>query len=134
MPTGYVNAYTNIRVEPAFDPESALMKHCNLATGTYAAGTVIGELTATPGTFKAYLSGASDGSQIPKGILRYGCVVDGSGNISLGDDLGSKTKSIEFYIAGYFQSQDLIGLDANALTVMNGRIVQGTITTGVVKI
>lgn len=131
MPTTYFQSYTNVRLVPAFDPDSALLKHCNLVAGTYAAGTLIGELTATPGTFKAYATGNADGSQLPKGFLAYGCTVDAQGNINLGGDLGGTTKSVEFYISGYFQTQDLVGLDAGAVGALNGLLVSGTVANGV---
>lgn len=133
MPTAPFQTYTNAKVVPAFDPKSALMKHCNLVQGTYAPGTLIGELTATPGTFKAYAAASVDGSEVPCGILPLGCIVDAQGNINLGGDLGGTTKSVEYYIAGYFQTQDLVGLDAEAIAAMNARLVSGTIASGVLK-
>ncbi len=133
MPTVAFDTYTNLRCDPAFWPKEAIMKHCNLLTGTYAAGTVIGEVTATPGTFGAYANANTNGTQNAAGILRYGCVVDGSGNITMGSDIGGTVKSIEYYIGGYFQTQDLVGLDAAAVQDLNGLLVQGTITTGVLK-
>lgn len=133
MPTAAFDTYTNTHLIPAFDPESALMKHCNLATGTYVAGTVIGEVTATPGTFAAYATGNVNGTEQARGILKYGCVVDGSGNITLGNEPAGTVKSVEYYIGGYFQTQDLVGLDVAGVADLNGLLVQGTVTTGVLK-
>jgi len=99
---------------------------------------VLGEVTATPGTFKAYASGASDGSQVPKCILKYAVVVDGSQNYWYGDTSGSSEwgnaqKYGIAYRSGVFNCADLVGFDAGALSAM-GKLKTGSVTTGVVVI
>ena len=65
-----VNAFSNRKLEPMFRPDKVEVNNIKLtASTTYAAGTILGEVTATPGTYKTYASGNSDGSQYPKCIL-----------------------------------------------------------------
>jgi hypothetical protein len=87
-------------------------------------------LTATPGQFKAYASGNADGSQIPKGILQYACTTDGSGNITIANEQGLTQKAVPMYIGGIFKTTELTGLDANAVSVLNGNIVTGVLADG----
>lgn len=139
MPTAAAVTYSGNRLIPLKNPGAARKEHINLVAGTYAKGTVVGEVNATPGTYKAYATGNVDGSQNPTHILEYPCVVDGSGNVWLGDtsgssDRGVSQKSAPAYRNGYFASEDLVGLDAGGLTKLNGRLTQGNLTTGRVMI
>lgn len=142
MPTAPIYTHGMGRLEPFYAADKALEQAVNLAPSlTLAKGTVLGELTATPGTFKAYASGNSDGSQVPKCILRYDAVSDASGNITLGsgpagttEHAGMTVKAVDAFFSGYFKASELVGLDAAGLTAMGGHIVSGSITTGVVVI
>jgi hypothetical protein len=91
----------------------------------------------TPGTYAPYLSGSTDGSQVPKGILRYPCVTDASGNIAFGaagnEEWGQTHKAADMWISGNFRTEDLVGLDANAVSLL-GRLVYGTRTHGVIAL
>lgn len=258
MPTSATNTFTGRSLEPFYDAEDALMINVNLpASVTLAAGTVLGEITGTPGTFKAYsaanvaapvaaatlsdsatagtyqigsywvvytytngvgettispiatvaigtnnhsigvasltplptgatgvkfyaataadgpfynvtpvgatgaattiaappvvtsaqppatntAASANDGSQVAKALLKYACVTDASGNITY-QGSGTAGGALTFlthistpaYIAGTFSCLDLTGLDANALTNLNARLINGTISTGVVRL
>jgi len=97
------------------------------------ASTITG--TAGPaGTYKQYTAVATDGSQIPKVILAYAASTDASGNITYGgQDFGETRKSVPAFISGTFRCEDLSGLDANALTLMAGRLLNGTVGTGTVR-
>jgi hypothetical protein len=97
------------------------------------ASTVTG--TAGPaGTYKAYTAAATDGSQIPKVILAYAASTDASGNITWGgQDFGETRKSVPAYISGTFRTEEIVGLDANAMTVMGARLLNGTIGTGTAR-
>jgi hypothetical protein len=140
MPTAATTTYTALRVDPVYESEDAPLHNVALAASTvYAAGTVLGEVTATPGTFKPYASGNGDGSQVAKAILQYACATDGSGNITLGGAAtggpwGETRLTAPAYFAGIFRCADLTGLDANAVTNLSGHLINGSITTGIVRI
>jgi hypothetical protein len=135
MPTSATNTYSAAaKLQPYIDPENAREIEVNLGNSlTLAKGTLLGEVTATPGVFKAYASGNSDGSQVPKAILSYSVTTDGSGNVTLANDQGVVRKYAPAYYCGTFATGDLVGLDANAITVMGARLVMGTTSSGVVR-
>jgi hypothetical protein len=113
-------------VEPMMDAEEALLAIINVnfpASTTIAAGTVLGPVTATPGTYKAYASGNSDGSQIPAGILRRSVVTDASGNITNFNQWSAPELIAPMYTKGTFLVSELTGLDANAVTVLGGHYI-----------
>lgn len=139
MATSANTRFTGQYLIPAFNPEDALTIDVNLVPSvTLARGTIVGEVTATPGLFKAYATGNSDGSQVPKGILMYDCVTDASGNITFGTTAGAGGNFIgqgytslyaPIYISGAFKTADLIGLDAGAVAALFARFVSGAIGT-----
>jgi hypothetical protein len=93
---------------------------------------------AAAGVLKAYASGNSDGSQIPKGIAQYDMFIDISGNVYLGatsaiSQWGEVRKDAPYYFAGTFDTSLLVGLDANAVTAGGWRLVSGTVTAGVLR-
>lgn len=119
------------RLDPYYEGNEAPVINVNfVATQTLAKGTVLGEITATPGSFKAYASGNGDGSQIPKGILQYACTVDGTGLVTIANEQGLTQKAAPMYIGGIFRTTDLTGLDANAIAVLNGNLVTGVLADG----
>lgn len=90
------------------------------------------------GVYKAYASGNSDGSQVAKGILQYPVTVDASGNISLagtavGGQWGQTGKGAPMFFMGDFPTEELVGLDTNAVTNLGGHLDEGTVTTGVLS-
>jgi hypothetical protein len=105
-------------------------------SGTTIATTTTG-VKVTPGQYKAYASGNTDGSQIPKVILMRDCQSDANGLITesatssqVGGQWGQQYLTTQAYFTGPFQIGELTGLDANAVTVMGGRIVQGNLSDG----
>lgn len=79
------------------------------------AGTVLGMITASQ-QFTGYAVGNSDGSQVAKIILADDA------------DISTGTQVISAYITGIFKQSALIGLDAAAITAMNGRTpIPGTL-------
>lgn len=125
-------------LEPLKNAEDANIDLVQLAVSTvYPAGTVIGEVAATPGVYGAYGSGHVDGTQNPTHILQYTVSTDAAGNIFLATTAVSEWQQINngapAYRNGHFSCADLIGFDANALSKM-GRLVQGTVTAGHVMI
>jgi hypothetical protein len=133
MPTAAYETYTGGPCVPACRPELASVHDVKLANSTtYAKGTVLGELTATPGAFRAYATGASDGTQVPKAVLQYDVVVDGSGNHSWGGVTLLETRTAApAYFAGYFKTLDLTGFDAGASTSAGWRMVNGSVADGI---
>ena len=145
MPSSAQNTYSNNYLVPMYDAEDALCQPVNLPNSvTYAKGTVLGEVTATPGLFKAYASASSDGSQVPKAILQYDCATDSSGNITIGASAGGAAfgvthKSAPAYFAGTFKTAELVqsgagAIDANALSAGGWRLISGSVTDGVVRL
>lgn len=136
MPTSAITTFGAGRVDPIKDPEDANLEVVNLkASTTFAAGTLIGEITASPGTYGPYATGNADGTQNPTHILQYPCVTDASGNITFGagpagtSEWGETYKGAPAYRSGEFSCADLVGLDSGAVTKL-GRLVQGTTTSG----
>lgn len=135
MPTTAVLTWSAGRVDPLKDPDDAHQENVNLKISTtFAAGTIVGEVTATPGTYAPYATGNSDGSQNPVGVLQYPCVTDASGNITIGNaagggEWGQTQKGAPVWMSGEFSCADLVGLDAGAVTKL-GRLIQGTVTSG----
>jgi hypothetical protein len=138
VPTAAKNTFSAQALHPCYRGNDALLIRVRLpASVTYAKGTVLGEITASPGTFKAYASGNVDGSQVAKAILALDCATDGSQNVSFGAAVGGSPwgetePSAPAYISGYFRSTELVGLDANALTNALGRLQSGTVADGII--
>jgi hypothetical protein len=135
MPTSATNTFSaNAKLQPYMDPENAREIEVQLGNSlTLAKGTILGEVTATPGVFKAYASGNVDGSQVAKVILSYGVTTDGSGNVTIANDQGVTRKYAPAYYSGTFATGDLTGLDATSLASL-GHLVMGTTTSGVIRI
>jgi hypothetical protein len=136
MPTTPIATWSGKRVDPYMDPDDALEAAIQLKPSTvYLAGTVLGEIAATPGVFAPYATGASDGSQIPKMILPQDCSTDAAGLITGADaPLGDTRKDVHAFFAGTFRTNDLVGLDAGGLTASGWRLIFGTIANGAVRL
>jgi hypothetical protein len=142
MPTAAANTYTGAGIVPVYAKPEPARHHVKLGNSvSLAAGTVMGELTASPGTFKAYASGNADGSQNPKGILEFACATDGSGNITVGSTTAgaqgftTTAKSCPVFFRGCFSTAELTGLDATALTNSpSWNLKNGTVSSGVVEL
>lgn len=105
-------------------------------TGTTIASTTTGVVVA-PGQFKAYASGNTDGSQIPKCLLMRDCISDANGNITESPTAGQTSGQwgqtclvTDAYYTGVFRIQNLTGLDANAVTVLGAKIILGNLNDG----
>ena len=139
-----VNTFGNQKLEPYYSGTPHVLESVKLpASVTYPRGTLLGELTATPGTFSAYAAANTDGSQFPKAILAYDVSTDASGNALIAGlapfGLLAATPSAPAYFNATFRSEDLKqtgagAIDANAVTGPYMRIISGTIAAGVVKI
>jgi hypothetical protein len=143
MPLNPVDSWGMKRLDPFLEPDEASELPVNLiASTTFVAGTLLGELTATPGTYKPYATGNSDGSQLPKAILRHACVTDVNGNITYGDGPAGvnqdgilpSSRVTDAYYSGIFKTTDIVGLDAGAVTALGARIISGTLANGIIAI
>lgn len=116
------------KLEPYVDPSSARTLAMQFGPNlTIAKGTMIGQITAT-GKGAAYASGNADGSQVNiVGPATYDFVTDANGNVILGGAgsvagiANSIDQTAEVYWKGSFLETELIGLDANAVTVLKAR-------------
>ena len=133
MPNAATDTFGASRVEPAIAPDLAVEDTVPCAASlTIAKGTVLGQITAS-GLFKAYASGNGDGSQTAKVVAMYDFTTDGSGNVFLAHEKSVARKVAPVWIGGYFRTEDLVGLDATAVSGL-GRLVKGDATTGLLKI
>lgn len=139
MPTTAIDTWgMATRLDPIFKPKNLAVLDVAIGPSlTLARGTVLGELSGTPGTFVAYGSGLTNGAQIPKGLLAYGVSTDASGNVTMIGEHKATVKHAPMYMAGsgaYFKTAELVGLDANAVTVMKASQVSGDLTSGIISI
>lgn len=130
------------RLDPVFAPDMSRVLNVapspsttSTVTVTYSKGQIMAEFSATSlaGVYAAYASTATNGLNVPKGLLMYTVSVDSSGNVALAGEFGQTQRGCPMWMPGgaVWRLQELIGLDANALTVMNGTLVQGNLTTNV---
>lgn len=105
-----------------------------------AIATVRGGAAGTAGEYAAYDPDATNGLQVPKGILVYDVQTDASGNITFSDtvgqnggDSGEEAGDVPMYISGYFSCADLTGLDTEAAAAL-GRLVSGNVAAGILHV
>lgn len=138
MPTAPQSTYSAAnRLDPIFNAEEARVMNVALAASTvYPRGTVLGEVTATPGTFKPYATAAVDGSGVAKGILQWGCSTDASGNVTIFPEQGVTQKFAPMYMpgAGYFKTSELVGMDTDAMADLHAALVAGDLTSGIIAL
>jgi hypothetical protein len=92
----------------------------------------LGEVTATPGVCGLQQRQLQrDGSR--QSNFSYSVTTDGSGNITIANELGVTRKSCPAYRKGTFATGDLTGLDAAGVTDL-GRLVIGTTSSGVISV
>lgn len=138
MPTQPTAVWSMARLDPVINPREAMASMIRVALPpnvTYPQGQLLGELTATPGTYKAYVPGvaATDGSQNPTVILQYPCATDVNGNVTNMGEWGFAEPTAPAFTQGYFRAQELTGLDVPAVEKMNGLLTEGSVTTGLFK-
>lgn len=113
----------------------------NSFTGGSSPNTTVATARAgaagTLGTFKAYDNDNTDGSGVAKAILPFAVQTDSAGKITYSDttaqaggEWGETQASVPVYIAGYFHTDDLVGLDSVAVGQM-GRMVVGIPSDGI---
>lgn len=142
MPTTATSTFepaTN-RLDPVFHPELAFVLNVALlapsaGTTVYSKGQILAEYSATAskGVYDRYNSlSTGNGLSVPKGILQYTVTVDSSSNVALAGEFGQTQKGAPMYMPGgaVWNAADLTGLDANAVTVMGGAFIEGSIANG----
>lgn len=121
---------------PALTVTSALT---DTADGVTAAASIAHTTTGkTMGKFTAYNANNTDGSQYPLGVAPANFETDALGRVTYGNvpllpPYFTYDRSVPVYILGFFFTQDLQGLDANAVSLL-GRLVCGTVADGVLYI
>lgn len=138
MPTTHQHIWPmDNRLDPLFNQAGNPLINVKLAPSlTLARGTILGELSgASAGTYAAYASGNTNGTQTPKLILAYESTSDASNNVTMGpaNDQGLTYPYALAYGGGTFKCEDLTGLDANALSVMQAHLLRGTLSAGIVQ-
>jgi hypothetical protein len=125
----------NNQVRPFFNADDEHIINVKLSPSlTIAKGTILGEVSADPGTYAPYASANSNGTQNPKLILTQSVVTDASSNVTRAGEHGATVKHAPAYNPrGTWRTQDLVGLDAGALAALQGALVQGDLTTGLVR-
>ncbi len=133
MPTSAILDFTVGKLEPAFAPDMARTDRFKVKSGTYVKGEVLGFVAAT-GAVGAYATGNSDGTETAAVIAQYNMYRDGT-NVSLTDDgallTGETNTTAPCYICGFFECDELTGLDANGVADMNARVLGANLVSGV---
>lgn len=139
MPTAAFNTFTGKKLVPFINPHlSAVLEIKIAASKTLLAGTIMAEVTATPGVYDAYANGGAGGLAAPKGILMYDATTDASGNITNWSGPYASVPAdinMPMYVAGVFLTTDIVGSPTIITTAMAealpmGKLIQGSATTG----
>lgn len=121
------------------DPRDSTLTWKLKASTTFPQGCVIAEATANPGIAVPWVTGASDGTQIPLGLLKYGCTTDANGGYTIGPFSGVRYDA-PVYVKGTFRTDDLpqSGTGAIGATITTKQpawhIVSGSVTKGLIQI
>lgn len=143
MPTSALYSFTQDVLVPVRNPHLAAEQAVKLkASTTYAKGTILGELSATPGTYDTFVPGAADGTEIPKCILAYAVTTDANGLPTLlGGVFPLPDNNVPAYTRGDFDCAtidtamgDAGTLLAAAIAAANWHLSAGTTTAGIVSI
>lgn len=131
------------RLDPLYDAEDASQLDVNLQGASASIpiiippGAVLGEITATPGLYGLYNDTLSDGSNTARMINRYRTSVLGAAGAAgvitwVGGEWGVGAYSpnaAPAFKSGDFDLARIIGLDANGVADMYGRIIEGAVGT-----
>lgn len=135
--------YTITAAGAMVDMPVPVMTHADSFTGGTTPAAAVAHTTTgrSAGTYAAYASGNSDGTENPRCILKFDCATDASGNITygpsaIGGPWGETYPSVPAYFSGYFDTSLLVGLDSNAVasTSQFGKLISGTVTDGIVDV
>lgn len=141
MPTSPSTTYSSHVLVPALEGEDAPERVYNYAPSDfYPAGLAMAEITATPGTISTYATGNTDGTGVWGGLLnKYDVATDADGNITFGlaatgGPHGETHLGAPCYYAGTFRTQDLSGVDTDAVADAKARIIEGDLTHGLIRL
>lgn len=129
MPVVPVKQLGGLRLDPVDESTPPIIEYVNLPMGSYKAGTILGELTAAPGTFAPYDSDNVDGSETPSLILKYSVTINSNGhaaksNVEDNWIIPLNVIAQAAYATGVFSKADLVGLDQFAIDTL-GRSISG---------
>jgi hypothetical protein len=140
MATTPIHTFSGQKLEPYLSepvPQSVAVRIS--ASKTIARGTVLGQVTSGA-LFEAYSDADSPaGVGVARGIIAYDVISDAASLLTFGTtaasagEFGEKVLSVPMYISGTFRAEDLTGLDANGLADLQGNIVSGTISAGIIR-
>jgi len=132
MATQNVITYVRNELLPCQDPMHArensgqFKPNLNLLPGTVVA------LDSSVNLMAAYVAAGTNGLNVPLGFLRYGVATDANGNIINFDEWGVLEDDAPYYYQGKFYTTELVGFDANAMTVLGAHLIAGTLAAGVI--
>lgn len=122
-------------------PVPAITLGTNSLTGGTTPNATVTQTTTgvvNTGQFTAYVHGNSDGSQVVKGILMYGCTVDALGNSTISAEIPGLTElSVPYYYKGSFRTEELVGLPTLAQMAVDfpGAFVKiGDLSSGILTV
>ena len=106
----------------------------NLTGGTPVFSIAHTTTGATANTATAYVLGG--GTNTAWGFSEYDVATDASGNVTLGQQSGGGPHGEQYlaapiYVSGIFNLSDLVNFDAQALTGLSGKLLAGTVASGV---
>lgn len=104
-------------------------------TGGSTPTATIADTTPGVGPLKAwapYSSGASDGRQTARALLKQGVTIADDGTVSGLTDLDATAAQtvVSAYYCGIFRQSDLSGITAGEITSLGGRILSGALADG----
>jgi hypothetical protein len=122
--------YGGLRLDPSEGSSEPLTEYVNLQEGVYKAGQLLGELTASPGTFAPYNPLNNDGSEEPLVILKYSVTIDTDGravksNVEDNWIVPQNVVALPAYVTGVFDIDDLVDLDQYAIDTLGRSIGSG---------
>ena len=83
------------------------------------------------------MAGSTDSNGYLKVAIASGGTISGdqtfTGNVTIDGEDGRTHLTAPVYVEGYFRSENLTGMDAAGLAEMQGRIVKGDLTTGLIR-
>lgn len=136
LPTGLVFTASGSFVSLPID---LMTIETNGLTGGTASAAAVAHTTigANKGMHGKYDDTAVNGLQTAKCINAYEVTVDGGGNVYFGASssqnvAGETIPAATSYVSGYFDTKELVGLDAAAVADM-GRLVRGVLADGVLE-
>lgn len=138
MPTAAIHTFSNAKLTSAINPGSADVKEIKIgASKTLVKGTIMAEVTATPGVYDAYANGGAGGLGAPKGLLMYDVTTDAAGlitNLSGPFAAISADINVPMYYRGVFKTGDITGDIAEAINDGMGKLLEGDVTAGLWEI